>query len=137
MNRQLPPVSDWRARHLALGVTHGDYSPQDIVQTVIARVRAFNPVLNALVDIDEAGALDQATALRSRLDAGEHLPMAGVPFTVKDNLWVDGRPATQGSLLFRDLVAPRESWPVERLRQAGAICIGIALMSSPRHVMHL
>ncbi|MEI6113660.1 MAG: amidase [Burkholderiales bacterium] len=125
MNRQLPPVSDWRARHLALGVTHGDYLPQDIVQTVIARVRAFNPVLNALVDIDEAGALDQAGALRSRLDAGEHLPMAGVPFTVKDNLWVDGRPATQGSLLFRDQVAPRDSWPVERLRQAGAICIGI------------
>ena len=78
MNSQLPPVQDWRATHLAQGVAHGDYSPQEIVQTVIARVRAFNPVLNALVDIDEAGALDQATALRSRLDAGEHLPMAGV-----------------------------------------------------------
>jgi aspartyl-tRNA(Asn)/glutamyl-tRNA(Gln) amidotransferase subunit A len=38
--------------------------------------------------------------------AGEALPLAGVPITVKDNLWVQGRRITQGSRLFEDFVAP-------------------------------
>ena len=53
------------------------------------------------------------------------LPLAGVPFSVKDNLWVAGRPATYGSKLYADHMAPRDSWSVERLKKLGAICIGI------------
>jgi aspartyl-tRNA(Asn)/glutamyl-tRNA(Gln) amidotransferase subunit A len=69
--------------------------------------------------------LDEATAIDRRLAAGETLPMAGVPFTVKDNLWVAGRHIAQGSRLFENFVAPRDAWAVARLREQGAFVLGI------------
>ena len=51
--------------------------------------------------------------------------MAGVPVTVKDNLWVQGRRITQGSMLFADFVAPADAWAVARLKALGAVIVGI------------
>jgi aspartyl-tRNA(Asn)/glutamyl-tRNA(Gln) amidotransferase subunit A len=51
--------------------------------------------------------------------------MAGVPVTIKDNLWVAGRTITQGSRLFADFRAPRDAWVVARLRHLGAVVLGI------------
>ena len=66
-------------------------------------------------------------ALRTRASpAGKRLPLAGVPVVVKDVIWVGDQRVTQGSLLFKDFVAPRDALAVERLRAAGALVIGMA-----------
>ena len=36
-----------------------------------------------------------------------------------------GRPATYGSKLYADHIAPRDSWSVEQLKSKGAICLGM------------
>ena len=97
----------------------------DVAREAIARVERLNPDLNAIIGFDPAATLAEAAEVDRRLDAGEVLPMAGVPFTAKDNLWVGGRRVSQGSRLFEDFVAPRDAWAVARWRALGAVLLGI------------
>ncbi|MBN0266910.1 amidase, partial [Pseudomonas aeruginosa] len=46
------------------------------------------------------------------------------PYTAKDSYLVKGLTAASGSPAFKDLVAQRDAFTVERLRAAGAICLG-------------
>lgn len=110
---------------LAAQVHAGTLSAVAVARHFIARVERLNPGLNAIVQFDAAQVLAEAEAVDARLAAGEALPMAGVPFTVKDNLWVAGRRIAQGSRLFEDFVAPRDAWAVARLRSLGAVVLGI------------
>ncbi len=93
------------------------------VEQQLSRIAQVNPQLNALVDVDvEAVRRDAA-----RLDeAGQHLPLYGLTYTVKDNLWVKDRRITQGSHLFADFIAPCDASSVALLRAAGALLLGIS-----------
>ncbi|CAN7744515.1 amidase [Pseudorhodoferax sp. LjRoot39] len=113
------------ARALAAQVRGGALSAVAVARHFIDRVERLNPGLNAIVQFDPQQVLAEAAAVDARLAAGEDLPMAGVPFTVKDNLWVAGRRIAQGSRLFEDFVAPRDAWAVARLRARGAVVLGI------------
>ncbi len=119
------PLHLLRAHHIASQVACGKLRAVDLVTHVLERITVLDPALNAMVDVDREGALVQAALVDRRAVAGEHLPLLGVPFTVKDNLWVGQRPATCGSALFSGHVAPRDAWCVARLKAQGAICIGL------------
>ncbi len=113
------------ARTVAAQVAAGSLRAVDVARFFIARVEQLNPGLNAIVQFDPAQVLAEAATVDRRLAAGELLPMAGVPFTVKDNLWVEGRRIAQGSRLFEDFIAPRDAWAVARLRALGGVVLGI------------
>ncbi len=120
----------------------GSLAATDIAAAVCDRLERFEPQLNAFVSFDRAWVARQAGAIDRRVAAGEELPFAGVPFSVKDNLWLGGFPATFGSRSFAGFVAPRDSWCVARLRELGGLPIGVTACSefackgiteSPRH----
>jgi aspartyl-tRNA(Asn)/glutamyl-tRNA(Gln) amidotransferase subunit A len=113
------------ARELAARVSSGALPALEVAREHVERVLARNPALNAIVGFDADAVLAEARQVDRRLEAGESLPMAGVPFTAKDNLWVGGRRVSQGSRLFADFVAPRDAWAVARLRAQGAVLLGI------------
>ena len=100
-------------------------SAREVCAAHVARIEELNPRLNAIIGFDAGAALAEAAAVDARLDAGEPLALAGVPFTVKDNLWVGGRRITQGSKIFADFIAPRDAWSVARLRTLGGVMMGI------------
>ncbi len=120
-----PALHALDARDLAARVARREWSAADVARHFIARVQALNLGLNAIVQFDPDRVLAEAQAVDRRLAAGESLPLAGVPFTVKDNLWVEGYRIAQGSLLFKDFVAPRDAWAVARLRALGGVMLGI------------
>ena len=113
------------ARSLAARVQARELSAVEVAQAMCDRVQRLQPLLNAFADFDPALPLAAAAEVDRRLAAGESLPLAGVPFTVKDNLWLGGRPASFGSRLFADFVAPRDSWCVARMRALGAVPLGM------------
>jgi aspartyl-tRNA(Asn)/glutamyl-tRNA(Gln) amidotransferase subunit A len=113
------------ARELAHAVRQRQLSAVESAQHFCTRVARLEPQLNAFANFDPELPLAAARQVDRRLAAGEPLPLAGVPFTVKDNLWIGGRPASFGSRLFVDFVAPRDSWCVERLRALGALPLGM------------
>ncbi|MES2534204.1 MAG: amidase [Pseudomonadota bacterium] len=122
MNQEL---HRWTARDIARQVAARAVSAGEVAQSQCERVARLEPQLNAFADFDPAVPLAAAREVDARLAAGEQLPLAGVPFTVKDNLWLGGRPATFGSKVFADFVAPRDAWAVARLRALGAVPLGV------------
>ncbi|WP_270935940.1 amidase [Falsiroseomonas oryzae] len=103
----------------------GAVTARQLLARCVARLEAENPRLNAVVTTDLPGAEAAADAADARRRAGAALgPLDGVPFTVKDNLFVGGMRATWGSRLFADHVAPADDLCVARLRAAGAVMLG-------------
>lgn len=122
-------VHTWSARAVTAQVRAGAVSAAEIARAICDRIERFDSRFNAFVAYDRARTLGAAAQVDQRLSEGEDLPLAGIPFSVKDNLWLDGYPATFGSHLFADFVAPRDSWSVARLRQLGAVPLGVTACS--------
>ena len=114
----------WRAAAIGRAVGAGEVTAREVVEGCLARIEEVNPAVNAVtVRFDEA--LDEADRVDTRVRAEERVgPLAGVPFTVKENIDVAGYPTTHGVPHFRDAVAAADAPPVRRLRLAGAIPIG-------------
>ena len=100
-----------------------ELSPVELLEAVIARAEEVEPAVNALCHTfyDEARA--QARAAEARyLGRGEPpRPLEGIPVAIKEEEPVAGQPWTQGSLIYRDLVAQRSSTFARRHIEAGAI----------------
>jgi aspartyl-tRNA(Asn)/glutamyl-tRNA(Gln) amidotransferase subunit A len=113
------------AREVTAAVGRREISALAVAEHFIERVQAVNPALNAIIQFDPAKVRAEAEAVDARIAAGDRLPLAGVPVTVKDNVWVEGYRQQQGSRLYDGFVAPRDAWVVARLRQAGTVVLGI------------
>jgi amidase len=114
----------WRlgAARLASAIAKGEIAAGGAMAAFIARIRELNPRLNALVEVWEDEAMRSAEAVDQARTQGRPLgPLAGVPFTVKSNIDVAGKPTTHGVAALKDAIPPRDAPIVERLRAAGAI----------------
>jgi amidase len=80
--------------------------------------RIDGDVHNAVVARRDADALREAAIVDGAL------PLAGLPFTVKDALAVAGMPATAGSAVLRSHVPDADAPVVTALRRAGAVVVG-------------
>lgn len=122
----LPKLS---AQALRAGLQRGEWSCVEQTEVLLAHAQRLQPLLNALTAIDEDWVMQQAREADRRLRMGERNDWLGLPITVKDNLWVAGRRVSNGSLLFRDFVAPRSAWAVQRLVDQGAVVLGSTVCS--------
>jgi allophanate hydrolase len=95
----------------------------EVIDVVQRRIAADNAA-NAWIHVESRDRLQRAALrLEQRRSAGEHLPLFGVPFGVKDNIHVAGMPTTAACPDFTS--TPEQSaLSVELMLNAGAICIG-------------
>ena len=122
------------ALDLATRIRTKDVSPVDVMETVLARIDAVNPRVNAFgalaADQARAAARDAEVAVMK----GEPLgPLHGVPVSIKDMIFTRGLRTTGGSRLLADLVPEHDSVAVARLKVAGAIVIGKTTTSELGH----
>ena len=102
----------------------GSLSPVSLVAEVAARIRARGNDGVWISRVPEDGLYAEAKALERRAaEDFEAMPLYGLPFAVKDNIDVAGLPTTCACPEFSHRPA-RSATVVERLRRAGAICIG-------------
>jgi len=73
--------------------------------------------------------LEPEAARRSAKEVDVSLPFGGVPMGVKELNQVKGWPDTEASLAFKDRVATFDSTAVARLRDAGAVLVGLTTAS--------
>jgi amidase len=100
-------------------------SPLEVMEAVLARIDAVNPLVNAMVTIDREAARREARRATAALRRGASLPpLFGVPVGIKDVTPTRGIRTTFGSTLYADHVPEEDALVVERLRAAGAIVIG-------------
>jgi allophanate hydrolase len=101
----------------------GEASPRDVLAVVLRRVADH---ADPAVWIDRTPpdvVLEEAVRVQKRRAAGEPLPLYGIPFAIKDNIDVAGRPTTAGCPAFA-AVAARSAPVVAHLQKAGAVLVG-------------
>ncbi|VWX60231.1 allophanate hydrolase [Sphingorhabdus sp. 109] len=110
---------------IAAAVNGGKTSALAVAQETLARLDAYDAV-QPQIWISRAASDDMLVAARAvdgRIAAGEKLPLAGVPFAVKDNIDVAGFATTAGCPAYA--YSPAASATVAaKLLEAGAICVG-------------
>lgn len=118
---------------LRAALESGAVTSVELVQTYLERIARFDAwgtatALNSVV-VRNPGALAEAEASDARRAAGATLgPLDGVPYTAKDSYLVRGLTAAAGSPAFATLIAQHDAFTIERLRAAGAICLGLTNM---------
>jgi Asp-tRNA(Asn)/Glu-tRNA(Gln) amidotransferase A subunit family amidase len=110
------------ATAMAQSVRGGTASAEELVVAALARIDAWDGAVNAFTVV----LADQALARAREIDRdpAAYGPLAGVPVSVKDHIWMAGQPATNGSLALRDFAPDVDAVPVARLREAGAVIVG-------------
>ncbi len=122
MNAELWSLS---ATEIAAAVRDGKVSCREVVQAHLYRIQAINPSVNAVTVVLAEEALriaeqaDQAVA-----QGGKPGPLTGVPFTIKENIDLQGSATTQAVTALENAIAPVDAPHVAQLKAAGAIPIG-------------
>lgn len=97
----------------------------EAAEAALAQIRALEPVLNCYVAVDEEGARRQAAEVQKKIDSGMQCgPLAGVPMAVKDNMCLEGMPATCSSKILENFVPPYTAEAVKKLVEGGAVVLG-------------
>jgi amidase len=119
---------------MAEQVRSKNISPVELVEAHLAQIEKLNPRLNAFVQVDEEGARraaqDAETAVMQEKTLG---PLHGVPISVKSSISVAGLRHESGTRLRAGLVATQDAPLVTRLKNAGAIVLGVT--NTPEFLM--
>lgn len=109
----------------ARAIRNGTITARAVTESVLSRLIAVNPAINAVVQRCDDEALQTADRIDSIVARGEDPgPMAGVPVTIKENVDQKGHPTTNGLRIQKDLIADTDSPLVANLRRAGAVIVG-------------
>ncbi|HEX2096161.1 MAG TPA: amidase family protein, partial [Solirubrobacterales bacterium] len=108
-------------------VRSGEVSPTELVQLSLDRIARLDSELNAFRKVFAEKALLEAKQAEARRSAGDERPLLGVPIAIKDEVAVAGEVTTNGTDAYTE-PAKADSEVVRRLREAGAIVVGLTLL---------
>ncbi|PIQ42403.1 MAG: amidase [Gammaproteobacteria bacterium CG11_big_fil_rev_8_21_14_0_20_46_22] len=118
------------ATTLATGIKNKTYSCVEVMQAYLNKVDQVNPQLNAVVQrLDPEIGMQQAKHADEQLASGKPVGrLHGLPMTIKDHIKVKNFVVTRGSLAFKDYRCDCDAPIVAKLKNEGAIVIGITNM---------
>jgi len=134
----------WAVDELRKAYSNGSVSPVDATKASLAQIENYNRKVNAFCFVDTEAALESAKSSETRWRQHEPLsPIDGIPCSIKDTVQVRGWTSSRGSnILGMDTPSEDDSPCVERLKQAGAVLLGLTnapeigwkgVTDSPRH----
>jgi indoleacetamide hydrolase len=102
----------------------GSLTATAYVTNLINRAKSLSD-LNAMISLDEAGALAAAKQVDADRAAGKTMgALAGLPIVVKDNINTKGMKTTGGTSSLRNFTPAKNAPSVQKLLDAGAIILG-------------
>ena len=102
-----------------------------LLDNYLERIAAYDHAgirLNAVVVLNPQARADAEASDARRAAAGHAVRWTAFPYTAKDSYLARGLTAAAGSPAFADLVAQQDAFAIERLRDAGAVLIGLTNM---------
>ncbi len=124
-------VVDADVAALRAALDSGTVTSVELVARYLNRIAAYDRAgirLNAVPVLDPRAFDEAREADRRRAEGRVRGPLDGIPFTAKDSYRVRGLTVASGSPAFADLVAGDDAFAVERLREAGAVSLGLTNM---------
>lgn len=118
-------ISGLTAVQLGKKIKEKEITVVEATQAALEQIRALEPMLNSYVTVDEAGALKRAEEVQKLIDDGTLTgPLAGVPVAIKDNICIEGMPATCSSHILENFKPTYTAEAVKNLEKAGAVILG-------------
>jgi amidase len=107
-----------------------DISPVELAEAHLAKIERLNPKLNAYVHIDSTRVRLEALVAESavshcKTSGGTLGPLHGVPISIKSSLEVARMRCESGTRLRAGFIATHDAPLVARLKNAGAIVLGV------------
>ena len=114
-------------------VLSGKKTAVEFVEEALAKAENAKE-FNAFTSLIGDRALERAKEIDEKISKGEKVgELAGVPFVAKDNFLVFGSPSTASSKMLEHFMTPIQATAIEKLENAGAICIGKANLDAFAH----
>jgi Asp-tRNA(Asn)/Glu-tRNA(Gln) amidotransferase A subunit family amidase len=122
----MPELTFLSVASMAEQIRQKKLSPVDLIEAHLSRIQELNPQLNAFVQLDVEGARRQALLAEAAVRDGRELGVLhGVPLSIKSSIEVAGLRWEAGTKLRAGIRGERDAPLVARLRQAGAIILGV------------
>lgn len=101
-------------------------SPIELADAHLAKIERLNPKLNAFVHVDTERVRREARAAETAVARGAEIgSLHGVPISIKNSIAVAGMRCESGTRLRSGFIAEHDAPLVARLRNAGAIILGV------------
>ena len=104
-------------------VRAGEISAVESIDAALTQLDRADRELKALTQVLASESKQAAKTVDARLAAGETLPLAGVPFTAKDNIATVIGETSAASRILRGHRSPYNATVIDRLEAAGAVCV--------------
>jgi aspartyl-tRNA(Asn)/glutamyl-tRNA(Gln) amidotransferase subunit A len=123
-------IHERSAGDLAAAYASGELSPVQVTRTLLERIAAWEPRINAMYRVSRDAALAAAAASEARWRAGRPLSaLDGVPLTIKENIATRGDPSPVGTRANQDAPLQVADAPAAaRAREAGLVILGKTTM---------
>jgi len=109
----------------AAGLRRKEYSPTELAQACLDRIKAVDGQLHSYITITSELALAQARTAERELQGGnDRGPLHGIPIALKDLYATKGIRTTAHSKVLLDWVPQEDSECTVRLAQAGTVLLG-------------
>ncbi len=115
-------------RQLAQGLRDKSFSALELAEHFLARIKAHDGDINALITRTDAQALADAQRADDALARGQAGPLTGIPLVHKDIFLTEGVRTSCASRMLDNFVAPFDATVVAKLKQAGVVSLGKANM---------
>ena len=111
------------ALELGRAIASGDVTIPQATKAALEEIAQRDKSLNSCITVLEEQAMERAETLQKGLKPGLS-PLYGVPLLLKDNLCTKGVKTTCGSRLLEGYVPPYDATVVEKVQNAGGVCLG-------------
>lgn len=98
---------------LRQGYQKGEYTPQEIFDSYVEKIKKDNPKLNAYLSVFENSEIANLKGI-----------LSGIPCAIKDNILIEGTVATAGSKILKNYISSYDATVIKKLKAAGSIFLG-------------
>src|SRR5271170_3837457 len=122
---EAPDICFLNATEMADLIRRKKLSARETMDAHLKQIERVNPKVNAIVTLVAEQAMENARKADEAQAHGVALgPLHGLPIAHKDLVDTAGIRTTYGSRIFKDNVPKHDAILVERIKKAGAICVG-------------
>ena len=90
---------------LSQRISSGEISPVELVEASLTRIKELNQDYNAFITVTENSAIQEAKQAAREISEKKYRgPLHGIPFGLKDLIYVKGVKSTSGSKILSDFI---------------------------------
>ena len=102
-----------------------EITSEKLTEEYFAKIEKKDPEIGAYLSLNKEFALDKARAADKKIKNGEEVDLlAGIPCAIKDNICIEGLPATAGSKILGNFVSPYDASVISKLKENNSVFLG-------------